>query len=131
MKKWIVPGILFTLTGLVSLASVFAMLLLNRPSEEEQLLRKYESAIKAGNLDRVLALNGIKKQGILNRYKEEDIPYLGKKPEFIYGNRISGNEGEKGVIEYAVIYQEDEELKYEIRRDQVIKTEGQMYILNW
>ena len=56
---------------------------------------------------------------------------LGKKPEFIYGNRISGNEGEKGVIEYAVIYQEDEELKYEIRRDQVIKTEGQMYILNW
>lgn len=131
MKKFVVAGLIFLMTGAACLAAVVVLLVYNRPTEEEQLLNKYEKAIRAGDLERVLQLNGIEKQGILKRYKEEDIPYLGMKPSFIMGSRQSGNEGEKGVLEYVVLYQENGELKYEIKRDQVIKSEGKMYILNW
>lgn len=131
MKRFIIPGMLFVFTGIACLVAVVIVLIMNQPTQEERLLQKYESAIKASSLERVLQLNGIEKQGIIKKYKEEDIPYLGMKPEFIIGSRKSGNEGEKGILEYVVLYQEDGELKYEIRRDQVIKSEGEMYILNW
>lgn len=131
MKRFLIPGMIFLLAGLASLAVVVSTVVLCMPSEEARLLQKYESAIKTGDLAEVLAINGIEKQGIIKKYKEEDIPYLGMKPKFILGSRKSGNEGEKGVLEYVVIYQENGELKYEIKRDQVITSEGVMYLLNW
>ncbi len=131
MKKFIVAGIVFMLTGICCFFAVVGVCIAKLPSPEERLLEQYEEAVKSGDLERVLEINGMEGQGVFKQYSEEDIPYLGMKPNMILGNRKSGNDGENGSLEYVVVYSEDGELKYRVECDDVIKSDDRMYLLHW
>ncbi len=131
MKKYIVAGAVFLFVGMACSLGAIGIGFANAPSQEEELIESYQEAVRDGDLESVLSINRIDKQGLFKRYKEEDIPYLGMKPNMIMGNRKSGNSGENGSLEYVVVYWEDEEMKYRIECDEVAKSDGKMYLLHW